>query len=180
MSELDERELRSSRIPHFAPGVWKENQALRECVLLGYPESHARMLRAMFPALATIYGEEYTRGDPKYCGSYTKGQLRAAVQDLRYTAGFLAMVAQMGIDEESETDQRLGWFADRLAVTARITSLTTYVTSRFRRSVTRSLVMTSWPLTCSSCWSRWRRRTRSAGHRTSPRVRRCPSPSPAR
>ncbi len=111
-----EKELRSSRIPHSAPGEWKENQALRECVLLGYPESHARMLRAMFPALATIYEEEYAGGDRKYCGSYVKGELRAAVQDLRYTARFLAMVACTGIEEDSATDQRLGWFADRLAV----------------------------------------------------------------
>jgi hypothetical protein len=116
MSEPDEKELRSSRIPHPVPEEWREDQALRECVLLSYPESHAKILRSMFPALATIYGEEHAGGDHKYCGSYTKGQLRAVVQDLRFTARFLAMVAWMGIDEVSESDQRLGWFADRLAV----------------------------------------------------------------
>ncbi|HYU34081.1 MAG TPA: hypothetical protein VEW48_18150 [Thermoanaerobaculia bacterium] len=116
MSERDEKELRSSRIPHSAPGEWREDQALRECVLRDYPESHARMLREIFPALATIYGEEYTGAAPKYCGSYTKGELRAVVQDLRFTARYLAMVADSGIHEASETDQRLGWFADRLAV----------------------------------------------------------------
>jgi hypothetical protein len=116
MPELDEKELRSSRIPHSAPGEWRDDQALRECVLLIYPESHARILREIVPALATIYWEENTGGDSRYCGSYIKGELRAAMQDLRYTARFLAMVARSGIDEEFETDQRLAWFADRLAV----------------------------------------------------------------
>jgi hypothetical protein len=116
MPELDVEELRSSRIPHSAPGEWRDDEALRECAVLGFPESHIRMLRAVFPALATIYGEEYTRGDPTYYGSYTRGQLQAVMKDLRYTARFLAMVAQMGIDEGSETDEQLGWFADRLAV----------------------------------------------------------------
>jgi len=116
MSEPDKKELRSSRIPHSAPGEWKETEALRECVLLIYPESHVRMLRAIFPALATIYWEEDKSADSRYYGSYVKGELRAAMQDLRYTARFLAMVARSGIDEDSETDQQLGWFADRLAV----------------------------------------------------------------
>lgn len=116
MSELDERELRSSRIPHSAPGEWKETQALRECVLLIYPESHVRMLREIVPALATIYWEEHSSGYSRYRGSYVKGELRAAMQDLRYTARFLARVAHSGIDEELETDRRLAWFADRLAV----------------------------------------------------------------
>jgi hypothetical protein len=116
MFERQVEELRSSRIPHSAPGEWREDQALRECVLISYPESHARILRTIFPALATIYGEEHAEGGAKYCGSYTKGQLRAVMQDLRYTARFLAMAARTGIDEEFESDQRLGWFVDRLAV----------------------------------------------------------------
>jgi hypothetical protein len=74
------------------------------------------MLREIFPALATIYGEEYTGADPKYYGSYTKGELRAVMQDLRYIARYLAMVADSGIYGDSETDQQLSWFADRLAV----------------------------------------------------------------
>lgn len=116
MPEHHEEELRSSRIPSSAPGEWKENQVLRECVLRNYPESHARMLKEIFPALATIYGEEYTGADAKYYGSYTKGELRAVMQDLRFIARYLAMVAESGIHESSETDQALGWFADRLAV----------------------------------------------------------------
>lgn len=116
MCERDEEELQSSRIPYSAPGEWKETEALRECVLLIYPESHARMLREIVPALATIYWEENTCGDSSYCGSHIKGELRAAMQDLRYTARFLAMVARSGIDEELESDRRLAWFADQLAV----------------------------------------------------------------
>jgi hypothetical protein len=50
MSEHQDDELRSSRIPHSAPGEWSENQALRESVLLFYPESHARLLREIVPA----------------------------------------------------------------------------------------------------------------------------------
>lgn len=109
-------ELRSSRIPGAAPGVFREGEALRECVLLRFPEGHARILREIFPALSTIYGEEGAEPDFKYRGSYTKGQLRAVMLDLRYSARFLAMVARMGIDEVSVRDQELGWFADRLAL----------------------------------------------------------------
>ncbi len=116
MSERDEKTLRSSRIPHSGPGEWRDGEALRECALLGFPESHARTLRAIFPALATIYGEEDLLSDPRYCGSYTKGQLQAVLKDLRYTARFLAMVARMGLSEKSAADERLGWFADRLAL----------------------------------------------------------------
>lgn len=116
MHEDPDQELQSSRIPDSAPGVWREGKALRECVLIRYPESHARMLREILSALSTIYGEEGAEPDFNYCGSYTKGQLRAAMQDLRYAARFLAMVARMGLDEAAESDQELAWFADQLAV----------------------------------------------------------------
>ena len=110
-----ERRLRSRKIPGSAPGEWEE-AALRECVLAGYPESHIKILREIFPALFTIYSEEGAHHEPVYCRSYIKAQLRAAMQDLRYTARFLAMVARQGIYEASEIDQQLGWFADGLAL----------------------------------------------------------------
>ena len=50
------------------------------------------------------------------------------MQDLRYTARFLAMVARMGLDGEFESDERLGWFADRLAV--HVENLATLVEKR--------------------------------------------------
>lgn len=115
MTQNSDRELRSSKIPDFAPGQWDEGQALRECALLTYPESHVRILREIFPALGTIYGEEGVR-ELSYCGSFTKGQLRAVMQDLKYTARFLAMTARESADAESDSDWQLGELADRLAV----------------------------------------------------------------
>jgi hypothetical protein len=108
--------LRSSKIPKSAPGEWSETQALRECAVLVYPDDHASILREIFPALYTFYLEEHLYVDRTYCGSSIKGQLRAVMLDLRYTARFLAMVARQSLDEQRESDQQLGELADRLAV----------------------------------------------------------------
>jgi hypothetical protein len=89
---------------------------MRECVLAGFPESHAKILREIGPALYTIYLEEYAYRFHEYCGSSVKSSLRAVVQDLRYTVWYLAVTAQSGADSSRESDEKLGLFADRLAV----------------------------------------------------------------
>jgi hypothetical protein len=111
-----ETQLKSSRLLQVAPETWGEEDVLRECGLISYPESHVEILREIFPALLTIYLEENLSVDRRYCGSRIKGQLRATVQDLRFTARFLAIVARESISETRETDRQLGCFADRLAV----------------------------------------------------------------
>jgi len=115
-NESKEGELRCDRFSGLEERAFSEGQALRECALLGYPESHIRILREIFPALFTIYLEERAYDPREYCGSATKGQLRAVVQDLRHTAWFLALTARQGIDSDAGSEQRLGDFADRLAV----------------------------------------------------------------
>lgn len=111
-----DEKLRSSRIPDSAPGVWSEKHPLRECAVWCYPEEHLRILREIFPALYTFYLEEDLYLERPYSGSLTKGQLRAAMLDLRYTARYLAMVARQSVNEESARDRQLSDFADRLAL----------------------------------------------------------------
>jgi hypothetical protein len=111
-----ETHLRSSNLLDAAPEAWDAENALRECGLLGFPESHVKILREIFPALFTIYLEEGLYAERCYCGSSVKGQLRAVELDLRYTARFLAMVARESLDATGESDHRLGRLADRLAV----------------------------------------------------------------
>lgn len=116
MSERLDNELRSSKLPNSRPGAWGEMQALRECAIVAYPEPHVRILREIFPALYTFYLEEDLYLERTYRGSITKGQLRAVIQDLRYTARFLAMVARQSVGGDRESDRELGWLADRFAV----------------------------------------------------------------
>lgn len=114
-SAATEKVLLSSQLSRSGPGEWNDLDPLRATVLVYSPREISGALRWLASAGVTKFLENI---DPPPGGSTAKGQLRAAAEDLRFTARFLASTAinLNVVMASSPAETKLGLFADEIAL----------------------------------------------------------------
>jgi len=98
------------------PQKWNDLGPLRATALVYAPEDLSRILRWF--ASKDIRSLLESHGDPENCGSSPTSQLRAAMENLRFTARFLSLTPKDSVVVwvSSPSDVELRHFADELAL----------------------------------------------------------------